>query len=164
MTTSAQHTPTTPVALVPDMGAPEKNLMNILGNLENLSHLYREELDALELRDMQKFSALQPEKVRLVQDCEQRLTDVAAHSDTYKTLDASLKDKVIAAQSSLEHLVQQSQRACLVRAESARRVQNRLIAVARSIMEENQRNYTAKGAKKDLSKIKPIATAINEAI
>lgn len=150
-------------AQVPMPPPHEKALLNILDNMEELSTLYIQELDAIELRDMQKFSSLQPHKDRLVKDCEIRMSEISRQASLMKTISPALKERVVVAENTLRELAGKSQRACRVRAETMKRVQSRLLEAARHIMMADQKLYNSKG-KSSVGKNKPVATAINEAI
>ena len=143
---------------------PEDVLLSMISNMEKLSALYEMELDAIELRDMKRFSDIQPEKNRLVQDCETRMSEINKYQPLLKSVNPVLKERVITAEINLRDLAQKSQRICQIRAESVRRVQERLLAAARHLLsQENQPVYNNLG-KTDVSNQKPTATAINEAI
>ncbi len=155
----------TSAALSPSASAlPEDVLLSMISNMEKLSALYEIELDAIEVRDMKRFSDIQPEKNRLVQDCEARMSEISKYQSQLKTINPVIKDRVVSAEIYLRDLATKSQRACQIRAESVRRVQERLLAAARYILsQESQPLYNNLG-KTGSSKNKPTATAINEAI
>lgn len=143
--------------------SPERSLMNMLGFMEDLTTIYTEELNAIELRDMRRFAELQPAKDRLVKDCEATMAEIQKQPAALKTASPALKERVTIVENTLTQLAQKSQRACKVRAESARRVQDRLLDAARYIMLRDQSQYNNRG-QTGTSRNKPIATAINEAI
>lgn len=143
--------------------AHEKAVLGMLTNMEELSSLYVEELDAIELRDMQKFSDLQPVKDRLVKDCEARMSEISQQTPHLKTLSPALKERVMTAETTLRQLASKSQYACKIRAESVKRIQQRLLDAARYAVGSNQTHYDSNG-KTDASRGRPVATAFNEAI
>jgi len=141
----------------------EQALLAMLNNMEELTSLYKTELDAIELRDMQLFSELQPKKVRLVQDCENHMSEITKQSALLKSVSPALKERIFVSEDNLRDLATKSQRACKIRAESVKRVQERLLDAARHIIAGEKTAYNKHGIA-DQSKNKPVATAINEAI
>lgn len=141
----------------------EQALLSMLNNMEELTSLYKVELDALELRDMQTFSELQPKKVRLVQDCESYMNEINSQVALMKTVSPALKERIISTEENLRELAGKSQKACQIRAESVKRVQARLLDAARQILLRDKTNYNKHGLAEQ-SKNRPVATAINEAI
>ena len=142
----------------------EKALLNMLSNMEALTALYHVELDAIELRDMKRFSDIQSEKNRLVQDCEVRMKDITQNHAFLKTINPTLKERIVTTETELRDLASKSQRLCQIREESIHRVQSRLLAAARHILEKDEKHLYNNRGTTDISKNKPIATAINEAI
>jgi hypothetical protein len=142
----------------------EQALLTILSNMEELTALYKTELDILELRDMQKFAEIQPEKNRLVQSCEIHMNQILEQTAFLKTVSPAMKERIFIAENNLRDLASQSRRACEIRAASVKRVQDRLLDAARHILNRDKTLYDKQGKTADTSKTKPIATAINEAI
>ena len=163
MTAPSTFAHQTPSASAPTPPLHEKALLNMLDNMEELTTLYKQELDAIELRDMQKFSSLQPEKDRLVKNCEARMGEIATQSVQLKSVSPALKERVMNAETTLRELALKSQRACKIRAESMKRVQHRLLEAARYAIGSNQTHYNSDG-RTDNSRNRPVATAFNEAI
>lgn len=143
--------------------AHEQALLSMLNNMEELTAIYKAELDAIELRDMQLFSELQPKKVRLVQDCENHMTQITNQTALMKSVSPALKERIFASEDHLRELASKSQRACKIRAESIKRVQERLLDAARLILAGDKALYNKHGLT-DQSKMKPVSTAINQAI
>lgn len=143
--------------------AHEQALLSMLNNMEELTALYKTELDAIELRDMQLFSEIQPKKVRLVQDCETHMTQITSQAAIMKSVSPALKERIFTSEDTLRDLATKSQRACKIRAESVKRVQERLLDAARLIMAREKTLYNKHGVA-DQSKGKPVSTAINQAI
>lgn len=143
--------------------AHEQALLSMLNNMEELTALYKTELDAIELRDMQLFSELQPKKVRLVQDCEGHMSQITSQSGLLKSVSPALKERIFASEDNLRDLASKSQRACKIRAESVKRVQERLLDAARLILARDKVLYNKHGMT-DQTKQKPVSTAINQAI
>jgi len=141
----------------------EQVLLSMLGNMEELSALYKIELDAIELRDMRRFADIQSDKNRLVQNCEIYLSDIKNNSSQMKLVSPALKDRIFLAEYNLRTLASRSQRACKICAESVKRVQERLLDAARQILMRDKTMYNKNGIT-DQPKNRPIATAINEAI
>lgn len=141
----------------------EQALLSMLNNMEELSALYKTELDAIELRDMQLFSEIQPKKVRLVHDCETYMSEITKQPAIMKSVSPALKERIFTSEDTLRELATKSQRACKIRAESVKRVQERLLDAARLILARDQILYNKNGVT-DASKNKPLSTAINEAI
>jgi hypothetical protein len=137
--------------------------MNMLGYMEDLTELYNEELNALTLRDMKKFTEIQPAKTRLVMSCEASMNEIQKQPALLKTISPALKERVFMAENTLSQLAQKSQRECQIRAESMRRVQQRLLDAARHLMNKDKNKYNNRG-QADFAKVKATATAINEAI
>lgn len=156
----AQHSESMNIPMPP---AHEQALLSMLNNMEELTALYKTELDAIELRDMQLFSEIQPKKVRLVQDCETRMGEISKQSALLKSVSPALKERIFTSESHLRELASKSQRACKIRAESVKRVQDRLLDAARLILARDKTLYNKHGVT-DYSKGKPMSTAINEAI
>ena len=143
--------------------AHEQALLAMLGNMEELTSLYKTELDALQLRDIQLFSELQPKKVKLVQDCENHMNEITKQPSLLKAVSPALKERVFISENNLRELASKSQQACKIRAESVKRVQERLLDAARHILMRDKTLYNKNGMTEQ-SKNKPVATAINEAI
>lgn len=156
----AQHSESMNMPMPP---AHEQALLSMLNNMEELTEIYKAELDAIELRDMQLFSELQPKKVRLVQDCENHMTQITNQSALMKSVSPALKERIYASEDNLRELATKSQRACKIRAESVKRVQERLLDAARLILANDKTLYNKHGVT-DQTKMKPISTAINQAI
>ena len=144
--------------------SPDASLLNVLDFMENLCHVYQEERDAMELRDMRRFSDLQHIKVHLVSECEQRIQDMLGQHGTLKNANPGLKERIRSTQETLNKLAMESARNCKIRAESTRRIQERLLDAARHIMNKNQKRYGKNGMSETSSRHRPTATAINEAI
>ncbi|MEK7802442.1 MAG: hypothetical protein AAB276_08320 [Pseudomonadota bacterium] len=144
--------------------SPEKSILCVLDHMENLCQVYQEESEALELRDMNRFAHIQYIKVGLVNECEQRINAIEAHKDAMKSLHPALKDRVQISQEKLNKLALESARNCKIRAESSRRVQERLLEAARHLMNQNQKRYNKQGKSPAASQNRPLATSINEAI
>jgi D-ribose pyranose/furanose isomerase RbsD len=142
--------------------AHEQALLSMLSNMDQLTELYKAELDAIELRDMQLFSEIQPKKVRLVQDCENHMTQITGQAGMLKSVSPALKERIFTSEDNLRELATKSQRACKIRAESVKRVQERLLDAARHIMSRDRTMYNKHGMT-DQSKTKPVSTAINQA-
>ncbi len=157
----AQHTPAMNAPMPPSY---EQALLTMLNNMEELTSLYKVELDAIELRDMKRFGDLQHEKNRLVQDCEMRISEISKQSNLLKGVSPALKERIYLAETNLRDLASQSQRACKIRAESVKRVQERLLDAARNILMRDKTLYNKHGRTEGQPKNKPVATAINEAI
>ncbi|MBL8640724.1 MAG: hypothetical protein JNL76_01255 [Alphaproteobacteria bacterium] len=143
--------------------AHEQALLCMLTNMEELTELYKVELNAIELRDMKLFSEIQPQKLRLVQDCEHHMSEIKKQSALLKSVSPALKDRIFTSEENLRHLAVKSQRACKIRAESVKRVQDRLLDAARLILAGDKILYNKHGIAQE-SKHKPISAAINEAI
>ena len=141
----------------------ETSLMSMLGHMENLTSLYTEELNAIELRDMKRFAEIQPAKNRLVVDCEARMVELQKQPALLKTASPALKERVATVENTLSQLAKKSQRECKIRSESLRRVQQRLLDAARHMMSRDQSQYNNLG-KTSTANTRPVATAINEAI
>lgn len=156
----AQHSESMNMPMPP---VHEQALLSMLNNMEELTALYKIELDAIELRDMQLFSELQPKKVRLVQDCETHMTHITTQSSIMKSVSPALKERIFSSEDTLRELASKSQRACKIRAESVKRVQERLLDAARLILASDKKLYNKHGVT-DPTKTKPVSTAINEAI
>jgi hypothetical protein len=143
--------------------AHEQALLAMIGNMDELTSIYKAELDALQLRDMQLFSELQPKKVKLVQDCESHMNEITRQPSLLKAVSPALKERIYSSESNLRELATKSQQACKIRAESVKRVQERLLDAARHVLMRDKTLYNKNGMSEH-SKNKPIATAINEAI
>ncbi len=143
--------------------ASDHSLMNMLGYMEDLTSIYTEELNAIELRDMKRFSDIQPAKNRLVMECESTLADLQKQPALLKTASPALKERIVVVENTLSQLAKKSQRECQIRAESLRRVQHRLLDAARYMMARDQAQYNNLG-KTNIANTRPVATAINEAI
>ncbi len=154
----AQHSESMNVPMAP---LHERALLAMVNNMEELTAIYQTELDALELRDMQLFSELQPKKVRLVQDCETHMSEITKQPDLMKAVSPALRDRVLTSEDNLRYLAGKSQHACKIRAESVKRVQERLLEAARAALTRDQILYTKNGVTSQ-SKNKPVATAINQ--
>ena len=154
----AQHTESMNMPMPP---AHEQALLSMLSNMDELTELYKIELDAIELRDMQLFSELQPKKVKLVQDCELHMTQITAQSALMKSVSPALKERIYTSEDNLRELATKSQRACKIRAESVKRVQERLLDAARLIIAGDQNLYNKHGLT-DQSRMKPVPTAFNQ--
>lgn len=142
----------------------EKALLSMLSNMEALTALYHVELDAIELRDMKRFSDIQSEKNRLVQDCEVRMKDITLNHAFLKTINPALKERIVTTETELRDLASKSQRLCQIREESVRRVQKRLLDAARHLLEKEETPLYNNRGTTGLARNKPVATAINEAI
>jgi flagellar biosynthesis/type III secretory pathway chaperone len=156
----AQHTPAMNAPVPP---VHERALLSMIGNMEQLSTVYKVELDALELRDMKLFSDIQAEKNKLVQDCEAHMAEISKNSALLKMVSPALKERVLDAEDNLRRLALKSQHACEVRAASVLRIQERLLEAARHIMMRDKTLYNKHGVT-DTPRNKPVATAINQAI
>ena len=143
--------------------AHEQALLAMLNNMEELTTLYKAELEAIAIRDMQSFSELQPKKERLVMDCEGYMGQITKNSAVLRTISPAMKERIFASEDNLRELATKSQRACKIRAESIKRVQERLLDAARLIMARDKTLYNKHGVT-DPTKQKAVATAINEAI
>ncbi len=139
----------------------EQALLSMLNNMAELTELYKVELDAIELRDMQLFSQLQPQKVKLVQDCENHMNQITKQSALMKSVSPALKERIFTSEDTLRDLANKSQRACKIRAESVKRVQERLLNAARLIIAGDKSLYNKHGVT-DQTKTKPRSTAINQ--
>lgn len=144
--------------------SPEKSILCVLDHMENLCQVYQEESEALELRDMNRFTHIQYIKVGLVNECEQRINAIETHKNAMKSLNPALKNRVQESQEKLNKLALESARNCKIRAESSRRIQERLLEAARHLMNQSQRRYDKQGKTPTASKNRPVATSINEAI
>lgn len=156
----AQHTPAMNAPMPP---LHEQALLSMIGNMEQLSSIYKVELDAIEVRDMQLFADIQAEKNKLVQDCEVHMLEIAKNSALLKMISPALKERVLDAEDNLRALALKSQHACKIRAESVRRIQERLLDAARHILMRDKSQYNKNGLT-ETPRNKPVATAINEAI
>jgi hypothetical protein len=141
----------------------ERALLSMIENMEQLSSIYKAELNAIELRDMARFSDIQPEKNKLVQECEIHMAEISKNTSLIKTISPALKERALEAESNLRALASKSKHVCKIRAESVQRIQERLLEAARHIMMLNKTVYNKHGLT-NMPKNKPIATAINEAI
>lgn len=142
----------------------EKTLLVILGQMEQLIRVYEDERTALELRDMKAFVDIQGIKVQLATECEQHIAEVQAHASLTKLASPAIKERIYMAQKTLNALALESQRNCSLRAETTRRLQQRLLDAARYLVNKNQSRYTKRGKTAGADKNRPVATAINEAI
>lgn len=156
----AQHTTSMNTPMPPNH---EKALLGMISNMEQLTSIYKEELKALEIRDMKLFSDIQADKNKLVQDCEFQLSEILKNSTLLKNVSPALKERIFNAENDLRKLALKSQHACEIRAASVKRIQERLLDAARHIMMRDKTLYNKNGMT-DTPKNKPVATAINQAI
>lgn len=156
----AQHTQSMNTPMPP---SHEQALLSMIGHMEQLSSIYKVELDAIELRDMKLFSDIQAKKNQLVQDCEAHMSEISKNSALLKTISPALKERVLTAEDNLRELALKSQHVCSIRAKSVRRIQERLLEAARHIMMRDKTLYNKHGVT-DSPRNKPVATAVNQAI
>lgn len=142
----------------------EHLLLGVLERLERLCVIYTQELDSLSVNDMHKFQNIQHEKMRLIRDCENGITEIRTRQSEVALCSPALKERVLKAHGQLNELAIQSQHACDIRAKSMQRIQDRLLHAARSMVEKSGKRYGHKGKLQDYAGNRPMATAINEAI
>ncbi|HNQ92892.1 MAG TPA: hypothetical protein PKI93_08195 [Alphaproteobacteria bacterium] len=155
LTTNA---PSSPIAQA------ERLLLSVLEKMEKLTVLFTQELDSLTANDMSKFQEIQPEKIRLIRDCESGVAEIEAKKETIALCNPVLKERLISSHAVLSDMAVQSKRACEARARSVKRIQNRLLQAARMMVNKDKKNYGRNGKIETSPKNRPVATAINEAI
>lgn len=127
-------------------GSPEKALVAMLGIMINLKEVYSKEVQAMRARDLSAFLRLQPKKEAYTRDYEMLAKEIQARSLSIKKEDIRLRERLIAEQQELKVLAEESLSWCNRMAESARRVQQRLIESARESLQKDKANYQASGA------------------
>lgn len=143
---------------------PDLVLNHVLERMERLIIIHTQELDYLSVGDMQKFQSIQPEKLRLARDCETGIEEISSRQEEMNACDTILKQRLLSTHDTLRDLAIQSKNACQSRANSMKRIQDRLLQAARHVVKKReQKTYGRNGQTTD-SYNRPIATAINEAI
>ena len=107
----AQHTVPMNTPMPP---AHERALLSMIENMEKLSSLYKVELDAIEVRDMELFSNIQSEKNKLVQECELHIAEITKNSALMKTVSPAIKERAFEAEHNLRTLAMKSKHACKI--------------------------------------------------
>ncbi|MCB1557569.1 MAG: hypothetical protein KDJ50_01435 [Alphaproteobacteria bacterium] len=142
----------------------DKLLQSVLDRMERLVILYTQEIDVLGVGDMHKFQMLQPEKIRLVRDCENGISQISVRKEEMGTCDEALKSRLLVTHNALQDLALQSKRSCEARSKSVRRIQERLLEAARATVNKNSNGYGRTGKLDSHLSAKPLATAINQAV
>ena len=140
----------------------ENLLNNVMEKMEKLIVLFDQEQDSLVANDMRKFNDAQPEKLRLIRDCEMGVAEIQSQKEALDQCNPVLKDRLLSTHTMLSDIAEQSKRTYEARANSMKRIQERLLEAARTKIEQDSKHYGRNG--KTAPKTKPIATAINEAI
>ncbi|HPQ50187.1 MAG: hypothetical protein KDJ26_02105 [Alphaproteobacteria bacterium] len=143
---------------------PDRLIANVLEKMERLVVIYTQELDVLSAGDMARFQSLQPDKLKLIRDCELGIGEIAQRKDEIRASTSPLKAHLISTHDLLQDLALQSKRACESRAKSMKRIQDRLLDAARNVVNQSKKGYGRTGKARDITHQRPIATAINEAI
>lgn len=143
---------------------PEDLLQHVYERMEKLALVYAQELDALSANDMRKFQEIQPEKLKLVSDCEGGIDEIGRRKDDLAGCSVIVKERLKSMHATLLQLAEQSAHACRLRANSMRRLQDRLLHAARIMANETRSRYSRSGQMTDAARARPMATAINEAI
>lgn len=143
---------------------PEYILHHILERMDRLIILHTQELDFLSANDMKKFQEIQPEKIRLVRDCESGIEEIAKNTDGFNACDPALKKRLLNSHGTLRDLADKSKRACQSRSKSVQRIQERLLQAARLAVGKTEKKNYGRTGKTETPRQRPIATAINEAI
>ncbi len=145
--------------------ATEKLLNRVLEKMEKLILIYTQELDVLSVGDMAKFQSYQPEKIKLIRECELGVAEIANQKEAVAKSNTILKQRLLSTHKTLSELADQSKRACESRSKSMQRIQDRLLRAARLVVsQQGKKGYGRSGKSYDAHAHKPIATAINEAI
>lgn len=142
----------------------ERLLQSVMEKMEKLIVLFSQELDSLTANDMRKFQEVQPDKLRLIRDCEAGVAEIESKKDMIALCNPVLKERLISTHTTLSNLAEQSKIACESRARSVKRIQNRLLQAARLMVNKDKKNYGRNGKIETPAHNRPIATAINEAI
>lgn len=143
---------------------PEDLLQHVYERMEKLALVYAQELDALSANDMRKFQEIQPEKLKLISDCEGGIDEIGRRKESLAGCSVIIKERLKTMHATLLQLAQQSAHACQLRAISMRRLQDRLLHAARIVANETRSRYGRSGHMTDAARARPMATAINEAI
>ncbi|GEM_PF-1482164 len=145
--------------------ATEKLLNRVLEKMEKLILIYAQELDVLSVGDMAKFQSVQPEKLKLIRECELGVAEIAQRKEAVSKASYILKQRLISTHETLSELASQSKRACESRSKSMQRIQDRLLKAARLVVnQQGKKGYGRSGKSYDSHSHRPVATAINEAI
>ncbi len=143
---------------------PEDLLQHVYERMEKLAMVYTQELEALSANDMRKFQEIQPEKLKLVSDCEVGIDEIGRRKESLAGCSIIMKERLKSMHSTLLQLAEQSAHACQLRANSMRRLQERLLHAARIMANETRSRYGRSGHMTAGARARPMATAINEAI
>ncbi|MDY0030148.1 MAG: hypothetical protein RBR86_09435 [Pseudobdellovibrionaceae bacterium] len=142
----------------------DRLLQSVLDKMERLVILYTQEIDVLSVGDMGKFQLLQPEKIKLVRECETGIEEISQRKEEMNNCDGVLKSRILASHDSLQELAEISKRQCDARIRSVRRIQERLLDAARDKINKSGKGYGRTGRIDAHLSAKPLATAINEAV
>jgi len=156
---AAERAPTLPT--IPQV---ERLLQSVLEKMEQLCVLYTQEIDSLSVGDMRKFQEVQPEKLRLVRECELGVAEIGSNKDIIARCNSVLRERVLSTHATLSQLAEISKNSCDSRIRSMKRIQNRLLQAARLMVNKDKKNYGRNGKVEAPHTARPVATAINEAI
>jgi hypothetical protein len=141
--------------------SPDQVLESLLSLMDRVETSYKQGITMIRAGDVNGFRKVQPDTIQLSRDYEIEVKAVSVRGATLKTADESLREKVLTRQEALAKTADEYQSLCLRMAESARRVQERLLNAARYALQAEQSAYAADGTLASAASGKPVATSIN---
>jgi hypothetical protein len=149
------------LSLHPDRQSPDQVLTSLLELMDRVSASYQKGISLLRAGDVRGFRDQQMVATQLSREYEIEVKGITVRGGAIKSANPSLREEVLARQESLAKVADEYQYLCLRMAESAKRVQDRLLNAARKAIQQEQSAYSAHGTLESVASTKPIATSIN---
>lgn len=123
-----------------------QDVMTVLALIEDFGSLLTKETEALRKSDFKLVDMMQEDKRAYAKKYHALVTHLSANKDNVVKLDVSLREKLIRARTGLTIILNDNLRALEIAKASTRRLVDRILDVARkSVVDDQQTNYSAKG-------------------
>ena len=121
-------------------------VMDVMKLIEDFSTLLMRETAALKKSDFNVVDTLQPAKRKLALEYQNMVTALAARKAEMATLDIAARERLVKARTQFTLILNENLVALEAAKESTRRLVGKILDAARkSVVDEKQTNYSAKG-------------------
>lgn len=126
--------------------SPKALVQGMLKLIEDFGGLLVKETEALKKADYRLVDLLQEDKRTYAREYQAQVTALAARRDEMSQLELALRERLIKARTNFTLILNDNLRALEASRASARRLVDRILDTARkTVADENQTNYSAKG-------------------
>ena len=123
-----------------------QDVLTVLALIDDFGTLLTKETEALRKSDFKLVDMMQEDKRAYAKKYHALITHLSANKDSVIKLDISLREKLIRARTTLTVILNDNLRALEIAKASTRRLVDRILDVARkSVVDDQQTNYSAKG-------------------